>query len=720
MVRVKELKTLSIQEAMGNLATIANIDLSNPPKLGIIQHHRFVTDAEAAGPHEVLWLSAEGSEAVLEILDMTIRTIHQHLVALLESNEVDWEDLKVTRGIRSMIALVGEAARKMDEYLAFRQGKPLSTKVEDRIPYQDLFFFYQHRFSRQLKSDDENWSEDFSKNEDATLLEVFKTGLMDFETVRRDLQYELFSIRNENGDPYFKPDLLRDIKLACFEASEDVSIEDDPLLRIRTVQDRDLMATSQQILESCHQIIEDFYKIFKEIADQALAKSLSRAIMALYLAANPRNLIQNTSNKSSFQYFHDFHIYLREAMNSSEYQKNIAYPPDSKDRIPHFLMHMTHALSYSLFIRSGGVKQEIIGLLHRCMRKGEEKNKKTAIKGDTIWNQLLLDDEKFRTLLGQFPNGPLFKILDQIREEDPDLMSFDPIFQNNLPQRLFEIQEKDHVIQILRIPCPVRQEFINKVSFVGEFLGFLRFYGDRKPPNKHLLINLQDRGAWQEYARSLSMEALQKNAEFSDELIVATLSKGSDFYYQYGEFMNLDSAEAFISEFKNELSNPEEWGFFFPPKLSWKAQADFIEAALSFVHQEFFNNKTTLSRRNREDFIEIFYQLLILKWIEICEVDSISFTCKDAIDTGAAESALFFGFMKLLFSDIHSEIEYLRYLFYAPAFFIRERAIDPERFNRAVAVLERVESSILENSSIRKRLSDLYHPKFIKNLLIKL
>jgi hypothetical protein len=212
MVRVKELKTLTIQVAMDNLSAIVGIDLEHPPRFGIIQHNRFVTDAEEIGVYEVLWLSGEGSEGILEILDMTYYTIHQHLIGLLENNEVDWEDPKVCRGIQSMLALVTESAHKMDEYLAYRLGKKLTTKVEERIPYLDLQFFYHHRFSKQLKSDDQNWADDWKNSEDSTLMEVTKTGLIDLDAVRRDNQYELFSIRNENGDSYFNSDLLRDIK----------------------------------------------------------------------------------------------------------------------------------------------------------------------------------------------------------------------------------------------------------------------------------------------------------------------------------------------------------------------------------------------------------------------------------------------------------------------------------------------------------------------------
>ena len=101
---------------------------------------------------------------------------------------------------------------------------------------------------------------------------------------------------------------------------------------------------------------------------------------------------------------------------------------------------------------------------------------------------------------------------------------------------------------------------------------------------------------------------------------------------------------------------------------------------LPAIHDHFFHAKATLTRRNREDFIEIFYQFLILKAIEQFSPDSISFTCKDAIDTGAAQGATFYGFLRLFNEDLSKkeERDFLLWLLYAPALFIRERAIDPD------------------------------------------
>lgn len=725
--KIKE--TISVQDAMDNLAAIASIDMENLPPLGIVKRHRIVTTEEEFGPNTVEWLSGEGSESILDILDLTYFTIHQHLHKLYENPEMNWENEKTRKGIEAMMDLVGESPQKMEAFLDLRLGKPVAQRIAEREEYKALQKFYTQQFIKKFPGGLEGaeaWEKEWEENEEAVLLDTSKTGLQDFETIRRDGEYELFYIRNEEGKPYFNPELLRNIKLSCDFDAEAETFEEDPLLKIRAMQDRDLHATAGQILDECHPSIADFYKMARKWEENELGQSLGMAIIALFLAANSRYLLQNTTGKSCLQYFDDFHRFLRRAMRTSEYQKLIAYPPDKGDKAAHLLLYLTHSLSRSLFDRVGGVKLESIGLIHRTMRRGEElkqKGKEHLLKGETIWNQFLLDDEKLRTLLSQFPNGPLFKVLDLVREEQEEdaIVPFDPIGQENLPSRVYEVQRKGKRIDVLRIPSPTRQSLINKVEIVDEFRGFLRALAADTPVRKHLIINLQDRTSWKEYARSRALETLQLNAEFSHQLFVLTLPKQTDFYYQNNEYFNLNKAEDFIKAFQGQLAAPEQCGFFFPPQLKSNEIIRFAEDALSAIHQLFFHNKNSLTRRNREDFIEIFYQFLILKCIDMLEPNSISFTCKDAIDTGAAQQAVFYGFIRLLTSDFSGkdEQDFLRWLFYTPALFIRERAIDPERFNRALSSLERLDGEMAaQGKQILKTFEPLL-PQTIKTLSVK-
>jgi hypothetical protein len=724
--KLKEI--ISIQSAMDNLAAIVSMDMENPPPLGVIKKHRIVTSEEELGSENVEWLSAEGADTILEILDLTYYAIHQHLLKLYENAEMNWEEAKSRKGIAAMMTLVGESTSKMDAFLKFRLGKAPDQSIADREEFKSLQNFYSRHFAKKFDGGIEGdvaWENEWNQNKESDLLDFSKSGLKDFETVRKDFEYELFYIRNEEGNPYFNAELLRNIKLSCDFDLDGESFEEDPLLKVRAMQDRDLHASAGQILGECHSAIQEYYKIAHKLEENELGQSVGMALIALFLAANPRYLIQNTTGKSCLQYFDDFQKFLRRAMKTSEYQKLIAYP-DNSDKISQSLLYLVHLLSKSFFERVGGVKLESIGLIHRVMRKGEEtkqKEKQPLIKGETLWNQFLVDDEKFRALLAKFPNGPLFKILDLIREEQEEdaMIPFDPIGQENLPSRIYEVQRRGKRIDILRIPSPTRQALIHKVEVIDEFKGFLRSLSQEKPAQRHLLINLQDRTSWREYGRCRALETLQMHAEFNHELVVLTLPKDTDFYHQNNEYLNLNRAEDFLKIFAQQLSAPEEYGYFLPAPIKKPDLAHFVEMVLPAIHELFFHNKNTLSRRNREDFIEIFYQFLILKCIDMIEPSSISFTCKDAIDTGAASTASFYGFIQLLTGDISSKSEqdFLRWLLYTPALFIRERAVDPERLNRTISALERIDGERGELKKIAKTFGAFYHPDTFKTLSAK-
>jgi len=722
--KVKEL--LDLSEAMGNLAAIAEINMDHPPRLGIVKAKTLVTDEEEFPMGTIQWLSGEGMEPILDVLDKTYRTIYHHLHAIYDNPETDWESKKLKTGTAATMALVGESAAKMDKYLAFRLEKSAPGKIADRDEFKLLQQFYVHRFQGKFPGGevegDKAWEEEWSENDEAPA--SVSTGLKDFETVRRDKEYELFYIRNEEGNPYFSPELLRNIKLSVDLEAQEGEFEEDPLLKIRTMQDRDLQASANQILGESYQAIEEYFKIAKKLQDNELAQMLNKAVMALFLSANTRNLLQNTAGKTCMQYALDFQAFLRAAMRTGEYQKWMAYPPDSSDKTALVLLRLVHSLCHSFFRRAGGIRQEAIGLIHRTMRRGEEifqAENKHLLKGENIWNQFLLEDERLRTLLLKFPNGPLFKILDLIREEQGEdaMIPFDPIGQENWPSRLYQIEKKGKAIDCLRCPSPIRQSFINKAEIIDEFRGFLRALGSSSPKRKHLIVNLNDRTSWREFVRSMNLELLQKNAEFSQQLFVITLPKDTDFYHQNNEYLNLNRADEFMEALVSQIASAEECGYFFPSTWKLSEILDFTKGIIPVIYAQFFHKKDTLSRRNREDFIEIFYQFLILKAIERFSPDSLSFTCKDAIDTGAAASATFYGLIRLLSGELQGkeEHDFLLWLYYAPALFIRERAIDPEQLNRSLSALERADTDISSSPERAvKALEPHFEPQFFKGL----
>jgi hypothetical protein len=578
------------------------------------------------------------------------------------------------------MALCGEAAVRFEKYLALQLGHKVP--IFSRPSMAALQSDYD-KFAGHLKQDAPQKAADTLEN---------------LETVRRDRDYELFYIRKEDGAPYFSTDLLRHMRLISDFETEGESFEEDPLLQVRSMTDRDLQASAKQILTACGYLVNDFFKMYKRLSNNDFASTLSQSLMALLLAANPRNLVQNTTGKSCQQYFEDFLMFLRASFQTDEYQKFVAYPPEKSEKVAHLLLNLAHMLAVELYMRGGGVKQESVGLIHRTTRKGTGTK---FPKGDTIWGQLSIDDENYRSRLAKFPSGPLFKTLDVVRLEESEQVPFDPMMQGNIPMRLFGVQTGSQQIHFLRIASPTKQSVINKVEILDEIRGLLRFYNSITPKRKHLLINLQDRTS-KEFIRCKVLEEMQKNAEFNPALVVVTVAKSTDFYSQANEYAELDQVDSFLSRLFQQFEQPEGDGFYFPPSFKASELSQFVRGAADLVHRHFFDKSKTLSRREREDFIEILDQLLVLKLIDHYAPTTVSFTCKDALDTGAAASATFFAFVHLLQGKFgeKKEVDYFRWLLYAPSLFVRERAIDPERLGRVLTALERFDRGMQRHSKL--------------------
>ena len=699
-MRQKVVEIIDIQEAMDNLGVISSMNMESPSPVGIVKEARLVTDADAMG---VRWLSGEGAEVLLNVLDITYRVVYQHLQSLYDNPGMDWASKKSREGIAAMMSLVGESAQKMNAYLTFRLDHPLSEKVEQRESFRSLQRFYSEKFTKKFAGGIEGkeaWERAW--HEKHSLLEASGSELKDFEALLLDKEYELFYVANEDGVPYLNEHLLRNVKLTAHFDVETGSFEEDPFLKVKAMMDRDVQASASRMLYECKDSIDEFFKQAKKLFPYSLAVHLSKAILALYLASNARHLAQRTVGKSCFQYFCDFQAFLRLSMKSAEYQKWIAYPPSQSDQEANLLISLVHALCYSFFHRATGIKQEAIGLIHRTMRRGSELQSSEQLqRQDTAWGQMLFDDEKFRTLLHKFPSGPLLKILDTVRHDQDEgiLIPFDPWIQGNLPSHLFTLQkgERKTQVEVLAFAAPIRQSMIHRVEIIDEFRGFLRHLASLG--KKHLLINLQDRLSWRETARSTAIEDLQKNQTFAKNLIVLTLPKDTDFYHQRNVFGDLHQASLFLLAFKEQLDQPEKNGFYFPSQWKKNDLLKFADSVFPAIHKYVFEEKNTLTRQMREDFIEIFYQILVVEAMNRFGADSLSFTCKDGVDTGAYASGLFYGFLKALEGGLQSKenLDFLRFLFYWRALSVRERAADPEQFLRTLSAIE-TWSQALENN----------------------
>ncbi len=715
---------LTMHDAIANLLVIAEMEEDAEHPIGIINGNKLVVQDKEFSHVVLNELLPDNAQQILDILENSLFVILSYLKDLVKDKETDWESSETIEAIQSMMGLVGEVSSKLNGYLSLFSDYSEKMDITKSKVYIELQNYYLKNIENKIDTGlegDAAWEDEWKRNDHSTLLDIDKRGLKNFETIKKDKEYELFYLTDEDGEKYFSHELIRNIKLVCdFDEQPNIKMEEDPLLHIRNIQDRDLQASAFQILHMIKNDTEKFYHTFKNKKENELVYLLNESLMALMLSANSKNLIKNTKGKSSISYFEDFQLFLRKSLMCEYYQKMLSFPDNCKDSKSKCLLNLIHHLCQAFFLRSSGTISEVIGLLRLLKRKGGELRSKKG-KDLSFWNQLLQEDDDIRLILRCFPSGPLFKILDLIRnQEEGKEVGFDPILLGNLPYILFEIDINDKKCNVTRLPCPTKQLKPSKVEIIPEFIGFLRSYGSEEKKKKHLIVNLQDRTSWKEYARSHKIEELQKQVEFAVDLNVITLAKDTDFYYQNKEYFNIDKTKDFIFLFKQQIMSPDDYGFFFANLIKDKKFIEFIDKLFILIHENFFDNKGLLSRKERLDFIEIFYFFVICKVIEITDPDTISFSCKDAVDAGATQAASFYAFLRIINNHKWSkeENDFFSWIAYAPGFLVRDRAVDSQRLFREISALASMDESIKDHyQKIQKNFDPLFKKHFFKLLL---
>ena len=659
----KTKKKISVLDAVDRLSNLAELDVEKP--------------------FEVTWLDPQHREEAKEKIQETFHVVSDYLHHLYQKDRTEIDSPLAQRGIRAVMQLAKEAALKVGKYT------DLFKETVDISAYEELRQFYagkiQHRFKKGPEK--EAWENQLTEGG----LEPEMRALKDLEMVRKDHDYELFYITKQDGTPFWSPHLLKHVRwVGNFDEailSEEV---ENPLDQIDVALDRDFHLSAKQIDDDASDLIQEFYREAMQHKANPFVAALLKACMALYLAENPKNLAHNAQGKHSLDYLTDFVRYLREAILSEGYIKNIAVAEEELTPFDRTCVQLTHVFCGLLYLRSQA-HDDILRLIdHFAVHRSEG--------AELLFPSLQSYDQALREKLAKIPSGPVLKVLKAFRSEE-EYEGFDSHLLHNLPHKLFSLTAEGLDISFLHVPSPTRQTVIDQAEIYPEFIGYLRFLS----PRKHLLVNFQDRTSWKEHVRSLSLEKFSHG-----ELLVISLPKETDFYHQVHEYANIDEAKAFCHILHEQVMSGEECGFHFPSQFPVQKMADDL---IPFIHEEIFHGKRSLSSAERRDFIELFYLFLLLFCIDKEKPDCVSFTCKDGIDTGAAEAAAMYGFTRLLSNNKPwSENERAFFLFslYGPALLLRHRVIEKGRFERTLTALERFEQE-MKNSrpAILKRCSDL-------------
>jgi hypothetical protein len=614
-------------------------------------------------------------------------TVHNYLKSLHDDYHKMLQSQSAQKGIKAIVEIAEEAAVNFQKYQGLIKGvqdQPLITE------FQDLYDYYLNKIAIRVETalkEERDWQKSWEETKKEVDSE--KKSLRDLEVIRRDQRYELFLIRDEGGKPFFNKSLLRHIRLVGDIDDLFVNLEgDDPFLAVQGFQDLQTQKMAQRIIERTKVHMDAFFKEGASHKEEPFIAELSKACMALFLSANRKNILENNPAKNSSLYYHDFILFLRAAKQTGLFQRFSVSNQEPSERYLQEAFYLANEFALCLFTAEGD-REGVLRLLHHLMPQVKKTPPPFTMASPlSFWHNLLNLDEKIRLYLRKYPNGPLMRALDLLREEGLQ-GGFDPLVQGNVPNFLYSFAW-DHInVGCLRFPCPTRQQVISKAEITEEFLSFLSTLKRDLSPQKLLIFNLQERNTLEEHARSIALEQLQNHDAFSNVFRVVGLPKSGPFYHQTEDYFADINPTIFMDQFYEQLESGELCGFFLKDKDK-KVLLPFATKLMKGIEEGFFADKKILTRKNRLDFIEIFYLFFILAVMDYEKPDMVSFVCKDGIDTGACMAAGFYTFLKLLISDIGLKKEdelFVEWLLYAPALLLRDRAVDSQRLHRMVSSL---------------------------------
>ncbi|QZA58659.1 hypothetical protein [Candidatus Rhabdochlamydia porcellionis] len=626
-----------------------------------------------------------------EKVQQIFRTILNYLRKVYESDREYFHLQQMEKSVYAVMALADEAVKKWDRYTLLFKKTQDRESVQLLKEYRDLKQFFKSKVVRFNKKTLEIGIEEQRNTDNGFLIK-------DLETIRSDTDYELLLLHKDKGG-YFAPSaLLRHILLVG--QSDELLLHSEYqelIFHLRATKDLQAHMIAQEMLKQSLPSIDDFFKQAKELRTEESMLCMSKALLALMLAANPYNLMRNDADKVCEQYLVDFCVFLRQAISQ----------PKSSPLID----SLYHKLSYLLFTQAC-CYEKALELIGQLIAMGHSKNELLSTQKIQLDSVILYQDIAIRTALKAYPSGPLMQALALVREQRLG-QGLDLCTQKNWPIQIYTILMDQLKISCMKIASMTMQATLTDIELVPEFIGFMQVLVSRD--QKYLVINLQNRSSWQERARCTCLEKSQYKQEFSDHLSVITFDKNSDFYHQRE---GSSKASDFLSKCAQEVLSGQEYGFYFPPTVNNSRLTFFVNKALLLVHELFFDGKKEFSHQDRLDYIEIFHFFLFLHIIDQLRPDVLSFTCKDGVDTSSLFSAEVFAWLHVMNHPEglpKSKRDFLLYLLYVPAMTLRGRSVDKDRIQRMASAMHIFIEKLNHNGFIiQEAFSQLYQVSFFK------
>ena len=643
---------------------------------------------------------AENIKTIFGIILDHLKSCYQEQNTLLghpaDGNPADIE------GIKTIMVLVGEAAKKIDRYTDLFHSKKIHSVTETK-EYRELQEFYNKKIFKtineallskwvlELSSKAFKGHENpYGKGKTLDTKHVF----VDLDSVKRDTDYELFFIRKGDGTRFFNPRLIRNIKLICdfgFQLNKETNR--DPLQDLPIWQDRYGRVIANEILSKVKPLLINDYPLIIHHKNQSFFASLHKALLALYLASRRTSLLTSVPRKGCLSYLSDFQLYLREVLSNRNYEQMIAFPNLEFSKEELASKKIIEALLEGIFeakLNDDRLSSYLLSLVRESNELLSQEHKKAIYLDKPFWSRLAGDFVAMQKFVRYHMNGPLNKILTYL--EEGDYHKFDPYLQMRFPEVSYTLHYEGMNRNVHLLATPTTQEVINQAPLIPEWLGYLHSKIDKE--ESILLINFQDNTSWREFARAHAIENLQEASEFNQFLTVVTLAKDTEFYHQEMPYQEDHQLIIFRKHLIEQILGSHT-GFYLPETLKKQITKEWIEGIFTSINRIFFSGKNVLSKEARLDFIEIFFLFFELKILEMTKAKELFFICKDGIDISPTAACSLVYLIKILRGEGFSEEETdeMTVMLYKPALISRERTLLPDRANRMLSAIKVMENA---------------------------
>lgn len=523
-------------------------------------------------------------------------------------------------------------------------------------------------------------------------------GIKNLEVIRKDTDYELFYIKDEEGLNHFSKNLLRHTQLlGTFDELFLVFQGEDPFIKLKFIEDRLKQKRALFIKNELSSKVDYFLKEAFRFKKHPFIGLTSQMLVALSLASYPSLVMQNDPSKACFEYFNDFVGFISNLVVRPEFFKTSSDIEALADKGIISSQRFIAGVIDSLFLS----KNEIVYVAEHLY----QFVKKPIFEGFSplsFFDKLLEFDKSLRALLMNFPSGPLMKALDFIKDVNKPTI-FRPL-NAHLPQSLFDIGYHDKVLSCVCMGSPTIQEDI-KTAVIDPL--FSIFVGHMSQ-GCNVIIDLEDPSNHNAKARTEALVGLS-----SDELVTSFIPRSGLLYNMMDIYAFVNNAEEFKALLIEQFAS-EEGHAYSNSMLFDKDVKDII----NFIHETIFMKNKELELKDRLVFVEIFQLFMACALIHKYEASNLIVICKDGLDQSNVYLMGLYALIQMVnheklfdqdsFNFFVSEI-------YGPALIVRDRAVFEDSIVRMLSALSAVQAAVVKNSGfitqIQKILPALKHLK---------